>query len=750
MARVVKEHRPLVGMAFVWAVLCLAFFWDILLAPADQIVAGNDLANMFQIWLQYAKTSILHGEFPLWNPYLFSGTPFAADPQPALFYPATWLALLMPVTRALGVILVVHVWWAAVGMSGWLRSEGASWWGALAGGAVFAFSGYVFARIQAGHIGVLTTGAWLPWGLWVVRKATGASNGSWRVVALGGAAVGLALLAGHTATFILVGLMWAIYAAWRMLQSAPMQRRRQLMHLFFALGLGLALAAVQWLPMVQMITGSGRVTGSSYDFASSYSWPVGYLLTLLAPNFFGEPVRTGYWGEGVYDELIFYAGILPLLLAWVAVKWQKKARFWVVMGLAALLLAFGSYGIVHRLFVRFVPLFATMRAPARAGLLFTLAVGVLAALGLTWLEQVDREQLKASLPLLSRPFIGWVLGATTILVIACYLVYAWGRESNSAAGRFWHLAGQLAFFGVVFALSGAWMHGWGRSGNGRWLPALGVGLILLDLWTLGGGLVRTTPAPESAYWRIVASHVPLDEGRVLPWGLNVFEQNGALQAGVRSVFGYNPLEDQAYNDLVSSVPDPRARAYDLLNTTHVISKSELELTADDTLSLEAKESGVYIYRRSTSMPRAWIALEAQVVASDQVIAQINSDSFDPAGVALVSPDTQANLADCRGTAAASSVQVVETGRNHYTLAAEGGGGVLVLSERYAPGWTATIDGDAAPVVPVDGVLQGVCLPAGSTRITLTYRPALTIVGASITGLGLLAFGLLLWRGRQRE
>ena len=67
------------------ALLCVAFYWDVLWSPADRAIAGNDLTAMFYQWLRFAVSSIRAGQLPLWNPYLFAGIPFVANPQPALF-----------------------------------------------------------------------------------------------------------------------------------------------------------------------------------------------------------------------------------------------------------------------------------------------------------------------------------------------------------------------------------------------------------------------------------------------------------------------------------------------------------------------------------------------------------------------------------------------------------------------------------------------------------------------------------------
>ena len=119
------------------ALLCTVFFWDVFLLPANEILGGEDLTGMFWHWSQFVTSSVQHNRLPLWNPYLFSGTPFVANPQPALFYPATWLVHLMPTSRAMGLIIVLHVWIAGAGMYAWMRSEQASKGGALFAGTVF-------------------------------------------------------------------------------------------------------------------------------------------------------------------------------------------------------------------------------------------------------------------------------------------------------------------------------------------------------------------------------------------------------------------------------------------------------------------------------------------------------------------------------------------------------------------------------------------------------------------------------------
>jgi hypothetical protein len=744
----------------VLAVLCVAFYWDVLWLSADHIVAGNDLTNMFLHWLRFAVSSVERGQLPLWNPYLFSGVPFVANPQPALFYPPTWLALLTPVTRAFSWIIVLHLWIAGVGMYAWLRSEGASVVGALLGGATFAFSGYVFVRVYAGHLGVITTGAWLPMILWAYRCAV--ARRSWKLAVVGGLPVGLSILAGHTATFLYVALGLIAYVTFCVWESWREERavRAAVLPLIWVgvmLLVGLAVAAVQLFPMAEFAVHSTRQADPSYDFASRFSWPPGYLLTLLVPNFFGEPTYTGYWGDGVYDEFIFYVGVLPLLLALFGGRLRHRlAPFLVALGLGALLLAFGKYGSLHPLFYRFVPLFNSARAPARAGFLFTLAAAALAGLAATVLhasaEGKGEERARLLEPMRHSVILA-VVGGAVVLSVGGFAAFAWGRESNPAAGRLWHQANQVALFLLFFLLSVGLLTAWRNASVRRTgMGMLALGLVAFDLWTFGGNFANAIPVPENAYWRKTAQTVADPQAeRVLPWDLNDFYQNGGMAYGLRSVFGYDPLVLQRYEAFITSRPDYRARTYDLLNVRYLMTAAPLESSDHpDAPRLVLDEPDVYVYERPNALPRAWVVSQIELVNDATMLARIHEPDFAPRTTALLDPAME-EAVGCVETRAGggSQVEIVRYEGNRIEAQVQGGGGLLVLSEVDYPGWRATVDGGPAQLLRADYVLRALCVPAGEHRVELVYDPPLLKIGLGVTGLALLTIvASAIWIIRQ--
>lgn len=74
-------------------------------------------------------------------------------------------------------------------------------------------------------------------------------------------------------------------------------------------------------------------------------------------------------------------------------------------------------------------------------------------------------------------------------------------------------------------------------------------------------------------------------------------------------------------------------------------------------------------------------------------------------------------------------------------------GLLVVSEIWYPGWTATVNGQPQAVERVDGLLQGVWLDApGHYTVALSYAPRSAQMGSLIS---LVTIGALLGGGLVR-
>ena len=82
--------------------------------------------------------------------------------------------------------------------------------------------------------------------------------------------------------------------------------------------------------------------------------------------------------------------------------------------------------------------------------------------------------------------------------------------------------------------------------------------------------------------------------------------------------------------------------------------------------------------------------------------------------------------------------------NRIVAAARAGGpALLVVSDVDYPGWRASVDGRAAPILRANYVLRAIPIPAGDHTVTLTFFPTTFAAGAAVSLISVLAVALFL-------
>ena len=703
-----------------------------LFPAAGQAVGGYDMRGLFVPWLEFAREAVWHGRLPFWDASLFAGYPFLSNPQVALFYPPTWLALVLPVNMGISWYLVLHIWLAGLGMYLFIRSLGGDEVGASLGGIAFAFSGYMAARIYAGHIGLLATNSWLPWLLlatvWSVRRKT------WWSAVMMGVPFALSILAGHTTSLIYVALMWGIFALYLIL--AEKQGVALVVRQLVIAGLvGLGLSTVQLAPLLQFIMSSSRTAEATYEFATAYSFPPAHLITFLVPEFFGEPTRAGTWSVPNFEELTYYVGILPLLALVVALKRpSRKVYFWLIVMVVGLLLALGSYGFFYKLVYDLIPIFRLTRAPARAAYMTVFAAAVLVGLALSRSEE-DAEKVTG--------LLRWLVPGTAVFILvalaATGAVFA-AQHPTETSGRLWHQVGGWALALVLVVATGAVLWQWFKTGKTAW--ALVLALVLLsDLWLFGFKLVRLEETAVQPMWTEAKAVIGDEMTRVLPWGVSIFEQNGAGQVGLNSVFGYNALEVGANIDFVSSVPDPRSSAYDVMGASYVIAPVPQDQFTEGAqgLQLVAQTDNGWIYRRPEALPLARLVTQAEIIPdTPRAIARIHEPDFEAATTAILAQEPACQL-DEAATPGTAIIDTMQDGTWHIRTNSEASA-LLILSETDYPGWQVTVDGQSAENLTAYTAVRAVCVPAGEHSVEWTFKPRVYGLGGMVSLLSLMLVG----------
>jgi hypothetical protein len=146
-------------------------------AEIPQNALLSDLIIENYVWKRFINNSLQKGEIPLWNPYLFAGSPFLAAGQHSAYYPFSLLFLIMPLTKAYGWFTVSQLWLAGVLMYVFGRVLKMRHSSAALAGLVYQGCGFLVVSSAVFPM-IIAAAAWLPLLLACIEKIIG----EWRPV----------------------------------------------------------------------------------------------------------------------------------------------------------------------------------------------------------------------------------------------------------------------------------------------------------------------------------------------------------------------------------------------------------------------------------------------------------------------------------------------------------------------------------------------------------------------------------------
>src|SRR5215213_116387 len=155
---VIRRHADLAAVLILFA-LTVVGEGDLF---RNEIPLGMDAATQAYPWYSFLGESLSSGDIPAWNPYQFSGTPFAADPLSGWTYlPAMLLFAFLPLAGAAKSYLFLHLLLAGLSVYALARSLGMELPGALLAAVAYEFNGFLYLSNTCcfGHVPVV---CWLP------------------------------------------------------------------------------------------------------------------------------------------------------------------------------------------------------------------------------------------------------------------------------------------------------------------------------------------------------------------------------------------------------------------------------------------------------------------------------------------------------------------------------------------------------------------------------------------------------------
>jgi hypothetical protein len=697
-------------------------------------------------WKAIGLELFKQGKFPLWNPYEFAGNPLLGNLQSSLLYPLNILFFWFSLPIAWSFYIVSQTFFCLIFSYLFFRSLKLGILPSLFGAIFFSLSGFMIVSLEWGTIG--HTVLWLPFILWGINQYFQLYRLRYLLCILFGLV--FSFFAGQVFYFLLILIIVVPYYLFSLSKSKDPKLSIKLVWIPI-LGFFL-LSAVQLIPTAELYSlSSRRLSTTNNQTLEQFYLPTTNWLTLITPDYFGNPASFNFWGKE-YGELMIFMGNSALLLFIYGLLFSRSriAKFYRCLLVLSLLM------MIKNPIIQFVHQFnlplLSSSAPSRATVIFSWAVTVLAVLGLQEIiikKKSDRHLLTAA--------------AIHLLL----LLIAWGWTLNrsffpeskaiSIAQRNLIPATAIIFSSLIIL----WLY---QRYKKNVLLGILIGISLIEPFYLA---FKYLPFGETKYF--FPSHPVISmlqqENRCDRfygnWGAEVATNLPSFY-GLRYPAGYDSLNILNYNQLAHAannggqlktnlprsdvfIPrennDYKRRLLGIAGVRIILDKQE-DFGVNPQKDLEISSSDRYFWQQGAwkayynpdYLPRPALFDHYRTITdSSQAVADFFNPDFDYKKELILSDKTDfpnLSLAD-KGQAFITDCQADEV-----TIATHNpGNNLLFLSDAYYPGWKAYVDHQPAKIWRADYAFRAVYLAAGDHEVRFIYKPASFYWGMGLTLVG---------------
>ncbi len=704
----------------------------------------SDVYSQIIPWKKAVRDAWRHGEWPLWNPYMFAGDILAGSAQAAPYDPFLLLSCLLPMAASLAYLATVTLFIGGLWMYAWLRELGCRDDAALLGAAGWMFGDFLVFWLEW-PLGA--TFRWTPLVFLGVRRLV--RERDTKATAVLALAFAFMILAGHPESVLHVVAIGAIYGVWELVVVRPPAAWKVAVRSVVAGLLAIAATAIFMLPILEALPQTAQHELRQEVFAKSKrSLPPEIAGAELFANF--VPFRYGWAREDIAEEAPFhpvpwsaYGGSLLFPMAIYGLIASKRRERWLMLGLAIFGWLAGTDAPVIADLLAKLPLF-DIAINNRLIYAALFAVATLAALGAEAWHESGRNGTVALLIAAVFLVLGTAVAASWPLMIGSDLEPGFiGREAA-------FLLAPLLLAVLAVAVMRAPR------------PALAIViLLLLGQRALEVGDEYPTLPREAFYPPFAGLELLRGEGqppfRIVGLHYTLIPQTATMY-GLEDVRGYQAMTHERFNGVIPlySVPsgwfniagDLSMPFLSFLNVRYAFVEPGLDAPEGWRRVLNAP--GGQIFENMRVLPRAWVPPRIRInIPEGDVLEEMTAETdfsrrawiHHPGGGAA--PDEFVN--------GKGRVSIERDGMSAFRLTADmRTRGWVVVSEVFWHGWHAYANGKRIPLRQANHAFIGMFLEPGHHEIELSYTPLSFYWGAAISFLtiaGAIGWGLL--RRRRR-
>ena len=557
-------------------------------------------------------------------------------------------------------------------------------------------------------------------------------------------------------------------------------------------------------------------SGLERDYITQWSYGIGETWTLLVPNTKGGasmPLTQSekamekadndflpiyqqlgqYWGEQPGTSGPVYVGAFVMMLFILGLFIVKGPMKWALLTatILSVLLSWGkNFMGFTDFFLDYVPMYAKFRTVASILVIAEFTIPLLAMLALKKLLD-EPEQMKPRMKYVGISFL--LTGGVAMLFSLMPSVFFDSFISSGELRAIQSLpaeyiqplvtnltemrqavftADSLRSFYIILVGTGVLL----SVAFGKLKKEYAVGIILVlclvDLWTVNKRYLndemfvpkseREAPQQKTQTDELILRDQTLDY-RVLNLASNTFNEN-ETSFYHKSIGGYHAAKLRRYQEMIEQYINPEMQS--LFRAVSEAGGDMTQVKGDSicpVLNMLNTRYFIFPLEGGQTVPiqnpyaygNAWFVDRLDYVDNaNEEIAAVGKIDLRHQAVADTKFKAQLGEAVEQDTASVVTITSYEPNRLTYDVNS-GKGGVLVFSEIYYPGWTATIDGEPAELGRVDYILRALRVEPGKHQVELAFFPKSvntteTIAYVAFALLILIVLGILFLEYRNRK
>ena len=568
--------------------------------------------------------------------------------------------------------------------------------------------------------------------------------------------------------------------------------------------------------LVKQNSGNQTNSGLERDYITQWSYGIGETWTLLVPNTKGgasvplsmnetamakaDPNYTSiyqqigqYWGEQPGTSGPVYVGAFVLFLFILGLFIVKGPVKWALLAatILSIMLSWGkNFMGLTDFFIDYMPMYAKFRTVASILVIAEFTIPLLAMLALKkFLE--EPEQMKPRMKYVGISFLltGGVAMLFSVMPSAFFDSFISSGELRALQSlpaehvtpltnnliemrQAMFTSDSLRSFYIILVGTGILLAVAFGKLNKEYAVGIILVLCLVDLWTVNKRYLndemfvpkseREAPQQKTQTDELILRDQSLDY-RVLNLASNTFNENETSYYH-KSIGGYHAAKLRRYQELIERYINPEMQQ--LFKSVSEAGGDMTQVKGDSifpVLNMLNAKYFIFPLEGGQTVPiqnpyvygNAWFVDQLNYVDNaNQEMDALGRLDLRHQAVADAKFKAQLGEAVEQDTASVVIITGYEPNRLAYDVNS-GKGGVLVFSEIYYPGWTATIDGEPVELGRVDYVLRAMNVKPGRHEVVLSFFPKSvntteTIAYISYLILFLVIIGALFMEYRRRK